>query len=208
MATTWRNLAEDLGIPERSLRRHRARPDWPASVPRDDAGTVTDDHMAALRAWLGTLQRDRSGRGTHPVERAGLADQQLPAAGDDEPRPFDPRDAASVELALKRERMLHERLKRQILDGEHVPRDLLEGALAGLARTFADLLDELELSLPSRLANLPAGRIETELIRILDSGRQRLADRTEVELIRLKDLTTKRRKHRRGRGRPAAGAAS
>jgi hypothetical protein len=119
---------------------------------------------------------------------------------------FDPVIGAQVEVLLKKERMLHERLKREILEGKYVPRELVDGALGGFASLVIQILDELELSLPPRLAGKTSGQIEADLIAVLDAARQRLADKAEIELVRVVDVNSAER--HRGRGRPAAGIQS
>lgn len=188
-----RALGKVLGVSHQTAAEYVKRPDWP--VPRRPPWS--EDHIRIAQGFAATLRADRSGGGSHPTARPGATD---PANA----QRFDPVIAAQVDVLLKKERMLHEKTKREVLEGKYVLREHVDGALGGLGALMLQIFEELEMSLPSALAGMTAGQVEKHLVRVLDAARQRIADKAEVELVRVSDLVEHVRK--RGRGRPGAGA--
>lgn len=165
-------LSLELTIAPRTLRRLLSRDDCP--VNRWAPWTAGD--AAKLKKWRGQPQAAADGAG--------------------------PGGESSIEIQLKTERMRHERLKREILEGQYIRRELLDESLGGLAQVFVDVVTDLELALPPRLAQLTAAQIEAQLGPILDAYRSRIIEKAQYETISVEKIAAAHA--RRGRGRPTA----
>jgi len=181
---TWESIAKALGVSRQRLYKLKTRPDWPCP----SALPFGDSHIEALRRWRAGFQHDGG-------DQDGDGD-----GGGDVGRAY-----KQIQILLSRERMLHEKLKREITAGQYVSRELLDGSLGGLAQLFIDGLADLEMALPARLAGKAGPQVEKELQRYFDSLRRRIAERAEYELVKVSDMAAKAR---RGRGRPGVGAES
>jgi hypothetical protein len=177
--TSWAQIARALGTNDRRLRQWRARPEWP--LPADLTPTrITAEHIERVRTWAASLQENRA---------ASVATQPE----DEELRDI----AAKLKLSQKR---LHD-LKRDILAGQYVDRQVHERALHALADMFVAQLNALEQALPLALADMDAGQREKEISERFAHARRELAHRVQDELaIAATRDTTQTRK--RGRGRP------
>jgi len=89
-------------------------------------------------------------------------------------------DARLKEQRIKftRERTENERLKRELLQQQHVRRDQVDGSIGGIIAVFVETYNEIELSWPSRFPGIDT----KEMIRLLDSYRQRIVDKGRYEL--------------------------
>lgn len=188
---TWQSVAQALGVSRNALLKLRRDPEFPLeSVP------ASERQVERVRQWRAArLQPDRA----HPDDGAD-ADAAAEAEGEAE---VDGKSMKDVELALKRERARHERLKRQILEGEYVKRDMLDQSLGGLAALFIETLNQIETSLPAKLAGKSEQEIEVELGPLLDTYRQQIVDRGVYEMQSMQDVAAH---SRQGAGRPSVGA--
>ena len=221
-----KQLAKVLGISQPMVSIHVRRPDWPVAK----RGPWSDQDVRAIRQWRrialgptpevkhwhdattgggnapGGAPGDAPGDASGGISGGGGTSGGTSGGGGDEEQP----DYSNLSVAyrktqiqLNHERMLHERLKRQINGGLYVPRDLLDGALGGLAAMFVQICDELEMSLPSRFASKRADQIERELTKLLDSCRRRICEKASYELAHLSKIRKPRKKRR---GRPTVGS--
>lgn len=189
-AKTTRELAGLLGISQPVLVRATKKPDWP--VRRAAPWSAAD--VAAIVSWRAQLQPDRSAPAREAAAPAASGAATHPQAGSN--------DAVllrQVELLLKKERMLHEKRKREILEEQFILRDLVDGSMGGLAALFVQILDDLELSAPVRFGNKTGEQVAAIAGPLFDSYRQRLLEKAELELVRIADLSKSVAGRRRGR---------
>lgn len=188
--TTWSQVARELGTNDRRLRQWRARPDWPLD-PKAGPRKITAEQVEQVRSWAASLQENRGSAAPQPD------DEEL-------------RDVA-LKLKLSQKR-LHD-LKREILAGQYVDRQVHERALHALADMFIAQLNALEQALPLALANMDAGEREREISSRFADARRELAHQVQNELARAAEgarsaapegtaKKTKASKSKRGRGRP------
>lgn len=167
-AKTIRGLARKCGVSDAAVRKWLKRPDWPLArkPPWSDA------QIEKIADWRQTLQDNRASPSADQVSLDdGVEMSHLQA-----------------KALYERERALEKQLKREMLARTLIHRDTLDGALGGVARLFVDALQELELTLPERLAGKTAGQIANDLARIFDATRKRIVERGEFDLMRITDL--------------------
>jgi hypothetical protein len=170
-----RALANAVGCDEKAIRRAIAQPGWP--VRRSAPWTATD--ATKVNAWRATRQEDR-------------------ASGE-----IDSAQAGKVNTGLKLERMLLTRAQRKRLEGELIPRNLLDAALEGLSKLFVQSLDDMIAAMSVALAGKDPGEIEHLLKDRVRTIRESLHGRRLLELEVI-DQAVKSDAQTRGRGRPAA----
>lgn len=183
-ARTQRELAAAVGRSQPAVLKWIRHPTWPfgATGPWD---------VAAVKKWAAGLQEDRAADAAAP-SNGGAAPQDLGLA-------------QKVALAAKNENMLFTRAKREKLQGTLVSRELLDGALRGLARMFVAGLDELERSLPYQLAGRSAAEIEKIIAERIRAQRAQLAGQTVIELQQVEQRIAADALPK-ARGRPASRA--
>jgi len=189
-AANQSKLANLVGVSRKAVTEWLRRPDFPVR----HAAPWNDAEVEQIRRWKTTLQEDRSSSsmpGTSPNPQAGA---------------YDPMMRMQIDTLLKREKMLHEKLKREITEGKYMPRDLVDGAMGGLAVLFVQMLDDLELSGPTRFANRTGPQVAKDIGVLLDSYRQRIIEKAQIEMVKIADLARMREEKVRGRGRPTAGS--
>lgn len=179
-------LAKLFDISRTTVTKWVKRADFPCAR----RGPWSKEQVAEIHAWWLNWRR------TTPEEAAEVA-----------------LDKYQVELKLKTEKMLTERIKREILEGKYLPRDQVDGALGGIAAVFIEALDAIEESIPTRVAQaivehlqLPpakvselAGIIDPFVQSHLDRARQRLIEHGSYELVKITELVQESGTRRRGR---------
>lgn len=159
-------MAQAVGVSRSAWMNYKVRSDFPQAVPRRKPPRGwTAEHVQAVKAWSANLQPDRSGKHDDLAGEDGLSITKR------------------IELLLKRERMLHTKLQREILEGRYVPREVMDEALGGLAGVFVAVLDELEITAPPRFAGKTAAQIAQEIQHILDLNRRRIVEKAQYELM-------------------------
>ena len=180
-ASTATELAEALGIAGSTVSRYLRRADWPTGR----APPWSPGEIERIRRWRAGLQEDRAA-GEHSGEAPGGG--AVRAEGEQRRAPLLEDLAAAykkVQILLSRERMEHERLKRRLLAGELIEREQIDHTLGGLTDVFLQTFDELERTLPGRLARRTSAQIERDLGPLLDGYRRRVIERGEYELCTL-----------------------
>lgn len=190
-AATSRAMAAAIGVSPGRVSQLAAEPGWPVNK----RGPWPAADVEAVKAWHQARRRQAPGT---PAGAAPTAGQANDDEGPDLAKAY-----AQVRVLLYRERTQHEKVKREILEGQLIRRDAVDGALGGLAAVFIAVLHDVELALPGRLAGLDAPAIEVELSRYMDAARRRIIESAEYETKSLAEATTAAQR-RRGPGRPAA----
>ncbi|MEM1213024.1 MAG: hypothetical protein AAGI68_12100 [Planctomycetota bacterium] len=166
-ARTQQQLADALEISRKTLLQWMDRPDWKWQR-RGPWDAKAQRDIAQWRVL--TLQEDRAEQGGSPRD-----DSHAPADLATIARLKKAKLAADVKYQT--EHAKHEQLKHEILGGHYIRRDLVDGALGGLAALFVQVCDELEMRKP-------------DLGPLLDDYRRRLCDRADYELRRVEEVST------------------
>ena len=180
---TWTALAKLESVPINRLINWRHRDDWPlpSKIP---ARGFTKAHTKKLKEWRAGLQADRTGMGASSRKHEPETDPRL------------------VNIAKRKqlEELEFTKLKRRILAGDYILKDLHHAAVRGVIETFVAEIGKMLQKMPSVLVGLEPGEIEIELDAALVDMRQAIADRGTIEIERAAD--TGSGKIKRPVGRP------
>lgn len=182
VVSSLRKLAEKVGAGVSVVREWVKRPDWQFSR----AGPWSAADVDGIKRWRSMLQEDRSGAGGPP------------------PVGHDPSVRFQIETLLKKYKADLARLQVQILEGKLVDRRLLNGALGGLTRMFVQVLEDLQASLPLKLAGQEAAAVEETLGDAFTSARQRVIQQGTIELGNVQSAIEAEHQ-KKAKGRPTAG---
>jgi hypothetical protein len=171
-AKSQRELARQIGVSQPSVAKLVKHADWPV---RRKAPWRSSD-VDIIKRWRKSLN------GNHDDSMTTLSSAKK-----------------KVDIMLASERMKNERIKREITEGQYVRRELMDGALGGMAAVFVGLLDELVATCPERMAGKSAGQIKKEFTILIDHSRNRLVEKGEYELLKLNELVAQLAHSHRGR---------
>lgn len=160
-------LAKLLGVSQQAVSKLVRGDGWPAKR----RGPWSAEEVGAIIRWHQGTQEDRAAPDAQQSDLSNAVKQMRV-------------------LLMKSQRETHQ-LKNELLRGQLVQRDMLDGALGGLTEQFLLVLDQIRLTFPRRF-----GIDGAELDRAIAPFLKQVSDRAEIELRSLDEVLTAARKRR------------